>query len=53
MPTYIPLGTNEMNNANTSEINALDTSEMNVLNATRVNALLLLWSFPIRLALLT
>jgi len=41
MSTYMPLGTNEMDNANTSEMNDLDA--MNVLNAGKVNIVLLPW----------
>ena len=42
MCTYMPLGTNYMNNGDISKMNALDTREMNVLNAGKVNALSLL-----------
>ena len=43
MCTYMPLGTNEMKNADTSEMSALSSSKMNVLDAYKVNAQLLLW----------
>ena len=41
MCTYMPLSTNEMNNADTSEMNALSTGEINVNNASKLIALLL------------
>jgi len=48
MRTYMPLGTNEINNADTSEMDALSTSEMNVLNAGKIDTLSLLWVISLK-----